>query len=96
MSRKLKWACPCCGTWICGNCGWKRHLASRFWPGHRCARCGYSKGKIWAVYHQERLRIDHEEEWKYHQNKGDWDRIWDKEIIDPEWGLAWELRDGNG
>lgn len=98
MAKKAKKEpCPCCGTWICGNCGWRRQRASRFWPGHRCAQCGYDKGKIWAVYHQTSLRIDHQLEWEKYQRDGIPIRIWDVEVDQPtEWGLAWQMRGRDG
>jgi hypothetical protein len=51
--------CPVCGTWVCAQCGWKRHGASLTWK-HTCHRCGGTRGLLIPSRHRdETIRADH-------------------------------------
>lgn len=55
-------ACPACGTWVCDDCGTRRHYASRFSrnPQH-CSRCSSVNGRMLPARHQRGRDLDHRE-----------------------------------
>lgn len=51
--------CPACGTWVCGECLWKRTYANRFVP-QTCGACGNSDGTMVEVRHWSKGKAESE------------------------------------
>jgi hypothetical protein len=55
-------ACRACGTWVCDDCGAKRHYASRFSRSAQlCPQCGSINGRMEAVRHRDGRADSHDE-----------------------------------
>ncbi|MEV7618880.1 hypothetical protein AB0N59_01965 [Microbacterium sp. NPDC089321] len=54
--------CPACGTWVCDDCGARRHYANRFSSlPQRCPRCASEKGHMQPACHRDGRMADHVE-----------------------------------